>query len=100
MADIQRVDPNRQPRQQTQQPAMPPVETTTVTGATEAAQFFAADVPSLGGEPLIIECRDTEAAQNVYRRECKGLDAGARIAVRPATDDEVRRATEEQRLAK
>lgn len=99
MADIQRVDPNR-PRQQAAQPVAQQPETTTVTGATEAAQFYAADVPALGGEPLIVECRSVEAAQSIYRRECKGLDAGAQITVRPASDKEVARATEEQRLAK
>lgn len=102
MADngIQRANqsqPQRQPAELLPKHVEQPV--TTVTGSTSELQFFAADVPALGGVPLIVQCRDSESAQAVYRRECKGLDLNARITVRNATSDEANRAAEEKRLA-
>lgn len=91
------IRPLNQQSQPKQQPGEQPV--TTVTGSTSDLQFFAADVPALGGTPLIVQCGDAETAQNIYRRECKGLDLNARITVRNATTDEANRATEEKRLA-
>ena len=91
---IQQVNQQRSNPQSTTT-SEPPV--TTVTTA-EGLTYFSADVPSLGGVPLIVQAVDEESVRRIYHRECEGLSPGAFIAVKPATDIEIKRATEENRV--
>lgn len=70
---------------------------TTVTSTGEL-QYFSADVPSLGGTPLIVQAIDEDAVRKIYHRECAGLSPGAFIAIKPASELEIKRAKEEERV--
>lgn len=74
-----------------------PEGVTTVT-SSNPLPYFVAHVSALGGQPLVVQCESEDVSRQVYRRECKGLDLAARIDVRPATNDEIQRAMDDQRV--
>lgn len=90
--------PGPQPQQavtQAQKPVQQPPQatTTTVTGAAPALPYFAVDCPKLGGQPLICQAENEQAAELLYHKAVKGLDARAEITVKPATELQIRDAT-------
>jgi hypothetical protein len=94
---IQPVNQQRSNPQSTTSTTTSETPVTTVT-TVEGLTYFSADVPSLGGVPLIVQAVDEDAVRKIYHRECAGLSPGAFIAVKPATDIEIKRATEENRV--